>query len=244
MPDLLVTLLRRCVLKTRTNRFARLGLGITLALAFAVAAGCAAATDMSEDVEQVSASEEHSLTAGDEVTQPLTEAEIEGILFMREEEKLARDVYVKLADIWDSNVFTNIGASEQRHMDEVLLLIDKYGLADPVADNDIGVFEDVTLQALYDDLIARGSASEIEALNVGAAIEEIDIIDLEEYLEATNNPDIVQVYGDLLSGSMKHLQSFTSVLSKRGVEYEPQYLEKAEYDEILDSEFSRGGEDH
>jgi len=231
-------------LKTRTNRFARLGLGLTLALALAVAAGCAAATDMAEDVEQVSASKAHSLTAGDEVTQPLTEAEIEGILFMREEEKLARDVYLKLAEIWDRNVFTNIGASEQRHMDEVLLLIDKYGLTDPVADNDIGVFEDVTLQALYDDLIARGSASEIEALKVGAAIEEIDIIDLEQYLEATNNPDIVQVYGDLLSGSMKHLQSFISVLSKRGVEYEPQYLEKAEYDEILDSEFSRGGEDH
>jgi hypothetical protein len=229
--------------KTRTNQFARLCLGVTLALAF-VATGCAAAPNPAENGGQAAAPAGHTLASGDEVTQPLNAAEREGILFMREEEKLARDVYLTLGEMWSTNTFKNIAQSEQTHMDEVLLVINKYGLTDPVKDNDIGVFENATLQTLYDELIARGSESEIEALNVGAAIEEIDIIDLEEYLQATNNTDIVQVYGDLLSGSMKHLQSFTSVLSKRGVEYEPQYLSRAEYDELLASELPRGGEGH
>lgn len=40
----------------------------------------------------------------------LTDAETDGILFMREEEKLARDVYLGLADPWDLRVFENIAA--------------------------------------------------------------------------------------------------------------------------------------
>ena len=207
--------------------------------------GCSgASTEVLDEGEvEAAAPTSHTLAldAGDGPVPTLSEAEVEGILFMREEEKLARDVYVQLGEIWDTNTFKNISQSEQTHMDEVMLLIDKYELTDPVGDNKVGVFEDAVLQQLYDDLIAQGSVSEIDALEVGAAIEEIDILDLEEYLSQTSNADIQQVYGDLLTGSMKHLSSFTSVLAKRGVTYEPQYLTTAEYEEILNSDFSRGG---
>ena len=38
----------------------------------------------------------------------LSTSELEGIAFMREEEKLARDVYIQLADLWNMNIFSNI----------------------------------------------------------------------------------------------------------------------------------------
>ena len=209
-------------------------------------AGCTDASAEVPDVnqEEAAASATHhtlALETGENPTATLSEAEIDGILFMKEEEKLARDVYLRLSEIWDTNIFTNISQSEQPHMDEVQLLIDKYGLTDPVEGNENGLFENTTLQQLYDGLIAQGSASEIEALRVGAAIEEIDILDLEKYLAQTSNVDIQQVYGDLLTGSMKHLSSFTSVLQKREVTYEPQYLDTAAYETILSSDFARNG---
>ena len=220
------------------------GLATLIALPLALV-GCAGADNAAPEagVEETAAHTSHTLPldADDGPVPALTQDEIDGILFMREEEKLARDVYLQLSTIWDTNTFKNIGQSEQTHMDEVLLLIDKYGLVDPVGDNEVGVFENADLQQLYDDLVAQGSVSEVEALKVGAAIEEIDILDLEEHLAQTTNADIEQVYGDLLTGSMKHLSSFTSVLAKRGIAYEPAYLAADAYEEVLTSDFSRGG---
>ncbi len=48
----------------------------------------------------------------------LSQAEIDGLLFTREEEKLARDVYAALDGY--GNPFVNIRGSEQSHMDAVL----------------------------------------------------------------------------------------------------------------------------
>ena len=61
---------------------------------------------------------------------------------MREEEKLARDVYLAMDDLWGLRVFSQISWSEQNHMDAVLAVLDKYGVLDPVGDNPTGVFTD------------------------------------------------------------------------------------------------------
>jgi len=146
----------------------------------------------------------------------LSDNEITGLKFMREEEKLARDTYITMFEIWDSGIFYNISSSEQTHTDAVLELLDRYSIADPVGDNVIGVFTDVTLQDLYDTLIAQGSASLIDALLVGAAIEEIDIIDIQVQIDNyVDNQDIALVYDSLLKGSRNHLRSFTSNLEKQ-----------------------------
>jgi hypothetical protein len=105
----------------------------------------------------------------------------------------------------------------------------------------IGEFTDPHLQQLHDDLIEQGSKSQIDALKVGAAIEEIDILDLEKYLEQTSKQDIQTVYENLLKGSRNHLRSFVSVMGKRGLEYEPQYISTEQYNEIITSEIERGG---
>jgi hypothetical protein len=108
----------------------------------------------------------------------LSDVEAEGILYMREEEKLARDVYLTLYDQWGMQILSNIADSESTHMEAVKTLIDRYGLDDPAAGKGIGEFTNEELKALYDQLVEQGSQSLVDALQVGAAIEEIDILDL------------------------------------------------------------------
>ncbi|NPA90861.1 MAG: DUF2202 domain-containing protein [Chloroflexi bacterium] len=164
----------------------------------------------------------------------LTPEEVEGILYMREEEKLARDVYLTLYDTWNTPIFQNISRSEQQHMDMVKSLIDRYHLSDPAEGNDIGEFTNQTLQQLYDQLVAKGKTSLADAFYVGATIEEVDIVDLLERLEQTDKADIVQVYNSLKCGSGNHLRAYVSQWEHlTGQTYEPQYLSEELYQEIM-----------
>ncbi len=143
-------------------------------------------------------------------TASLSEKEKEALLFMREEEKLARDVYLALEEKWGLAVFSNIAESEQQHMDKVLYLLGKYGLRDPALGP--GYFTDEVLQDLYDELMAKGDLSLIDALEVGVIIEVTDIEDIENYLKLIDNNDIIQVFTNLLNGSENHLAAFNSHL--------------------------------
>lgn len=168
------------------------------------------------------------------VSTPLSEAEAGALLYMREEEKLAHDVYVTLYAQWGARVFSNIAASEQTHTGAVATLLDRYGLADPTVGNAVGEFSDPALQSLYDDLIEQGAISLADALKVGAAIEEIDILDLEQRIAATDHADIQQVFRRLLAGSTNHLRAYVSTLARQtGESYAPQFLAQADYDAIL-----------
>jgi hypothetical protein len=158
----------------------------------------------------------------------------EGLKFMREEEKLARDVYITLNQTHNLRVFANIARSEQIHMNAVKFLLNRYGIEDPVTDNTVGVFTNQDLQALYTALVAQGNTSVIEALKVGGAIEEIDILDLFERIDISQDyPDIVTIYGRLEKGSENHLRAFVRNLAWQGVTYTPQYLSQEVYDEII-----------
>ncbi len=163
----------------------------------------------------------------------LSEAETAELVFMREEEKLARDVYTVLYAKWKQGTFNNISKAEQQHMDALLYLINRYDLEDPVKSNEVGAFTNTDLATLYTTLIQQGELSLVDALKVGAAIEEIDILDLYEAIEATDNEDLKIVYNNLLKGSENHLRSFVRVLGRNGVTYSPQYLTQAQYDEIV-----------
>ena len=163
----------------------------------------------------------------------LTDTEVEGLLFMREEEKLAGDVYRYFYNLYGSSVFQNIAGAEDTHTESVLSLLNQYGIADP-AIAEAGVFSNPDLQALYDQLIAQGSQSLQDAFLVGAAIEEIDILDLEERIAQTNEADIQLVYQNLMQGSESHLRAFVRVMGNQsGSTYTPQYLTQDRYDEIM-----------
>jgi len=145
----------------------------------------------------------------------LSPAATDDLVFMREEEKLARDVYLTLYDKWNMRIFKNISASEQNHMDAVKVLLDRYGIADPVAGNGVGQFKNQDLQALYHDLVAQGLVSLIDAMNVGATIEETDIEDLKAALAVAGLPaDVKRVYGNLLNASYSHLDAFNYQLDR------------------------------
>jgi len=174
-------------------------------------------------------------------TETLSADELSGLLYMREEEKLARDVYTTLYEAWGLQIFANIAQSEQTHTEAVRDLLEKYELADPVTDDTVGVFTDPDLQQLYDDLTARGLTSVEEALQVGALIEDLDIYDLTQEIAKTDNKDIVLVYENLTRGSRNHMRAFTSQLTARGETYTPKYLTQAEYDAIISAEQERGG---
>ena len=161
----------------------------------------------------------------------LTDSEKEGLLYMAEEEKLAGDVYQALNEKWNLRVFDNIGKAERTHEAAVKTLLTRYSLPDPT--KGAGEFSNETLQALYDDLVSRGSASTKDALQVGAAIEEIDILDLGERMDQTDKADILLVYANLKKGSENHLRAFVNNLQRQGVEYRPEYLSSEEYDRII-----------
>ncbi|MBN2114582.1 MAG: DUF2202 domain-containing protein [Acidimicrobiia bacterium] len=171
----------------------------------------------------------------------LSAAEEEALYWMREEEKLARDVYLAMFDLWGLQAFENIAASEARHMEAVLGLIEAYGLEDPVLDDTPGSFRDPELAALYHELVSRGEESLVEALTVGALIEDLDILDLEERSEATDRADIVRVFENLKRGSQNHLRAFTTRLAAEGAVYEPVYHTEEELAALLAGTESGGG---
>lgn len=166
--------------------------------------------------------------------------EEQGLYVMREEEKLARDVYSALYGQWKLRPFSNIARSEQIHTTSVLTLLNRYSLTDPVGANGPGVFTNSLLQKLYNDLMAQGNISAVEALKVGAIIEEVDIADLQNHLKESDNADIVYVYTNLMCGSRNHLRAFVGNLRIRGIIYAPQYLSKTEFDEIIAGGMERG----
>jgi hypothetical protein len=143
----------------------------------------------------------------------LTAAEIKGLMYMREEEKVARDVYLTFAKLYpNARVFSNIAKSEQAHMNAILNLLNGYKLTDPVAGKAVGEFTPA-FQGIYDGLILSGKTSLKEALLVGVDIEEMDIDDLKVHIGETMVPNILQVYKNLLAGSGNHLKAFNFNLS-------------------------------
>lgn len=144
----------------------------------------------------------------------LSQEEIDGIIHMRLEEKLARDVYTTLGNTWNYKVFLNIRTAEQTHMEAVKRLLVKYGIEDPVTNDEVGVFSDSQVQALYDQYVLQGSVSAYEAFIVGKTIEELDITDLQNQLtNVVDNPDIIRVYQNLKTASESHLAAFNKCLS-------------------------------
>lgn len=174
-------------------------------------------------------------------TGELTQTEIDDIDYMREEEKLARDTYITLYDVWGLQILDNIIDSEQSHMDAMLQLIEKYDLDDP-ATGVVGEFENDFLQQKYDELVAWGRESELDSLKVGCRIEEIDMRDITVRLERTDEPAIQMVYENLLKGSRNHLRAYYRTLTRRGGDYEPAIISQERFDEIVNSDWETGKE--
>lgn len=169
----------------------------------------------------------------------LSDAELNNLKWMREEEKLARDVYLALYTKWRITVFNNIASSEQSHMDGLLLLLNKYGIPDP-ASPVTGVFNNPDLQALYYQLVENGNISIAKAYETGATIEDLDLLDLKNALLVNDNEDIRLVYESLMKGSRNHLRSFYKNLLNAGITYQAVYITQPELEAIINSAMETG----
>jgi hypothetical protein len=171
---------------------------------------------------------------------PLEEREAAGLIELREEEKLAHDVYVVLAAKWQVPIFTNISQAESRHMNAVASLLKVYQLDDPVADREEGEFSNPRFTALYQELVQAGSGSLAEAYKVGARIEELDISDLRKVTVESTQPLVKQVFGNLQRASRNHLRAFASQLAQQGETYAARHLTQEQFDSIANSDWQRG----
>lgn len=168
---------------------------------------------------------------GEDESVALSSEEGADLVYLREEEKLARDVYTALEV--PGSPFTNIRESEQRHMDAVGGLLARYAIADPVAPDVAGTFRDPSLQALHDDLVLRGGQSYAEALAVGVEIEELDLVDIAAQMESVEHADVATVLENLARGSRNHLRAFHAALLREGGSYTPKHLDAASFAEVV-----------
>lgn len=180
----------------------------------------------------------------------LPQAEADYLIFLREEEKLARDVYLDLAEFWSGSVeggtvvsvMTQIASSEQRHMDRIKSLLTTYGLSDPVDPAETrGIFNNPELAGLFAELTAKGRTGLAEAWTVGATIEDKDIFDLQAAASAVTREAVRLAFDALSCGSRNHMRSFTSQLRTLGASYSAVFLPQAAVDAILASGNERCG---
>ena len=170
----------------------------------------------------------------------LNQLEINDLNFLREEEKLARDVYLFSYDLYELQIFKNISNSEQQHMNSVLKLLSSYNLEDPASEI-IGVYNNPELQAIYNNLIEKSKKSLLNALEVGNIIEDLDINDIALNEERTSKLDILNVYSSLKCGSRNHLRNFNNQLLNNGGSYTPNYISKDTFNVIINSENEKCG---
>jgi hypothetical protein len=194
---------------------------------------------------------------GGNKTAVLDAGETTHLIYMREEEKLARDVYLTLGATYPQlTVFANIAVSEQSHTDTMAAKLAQFNVPDPSTDDSVGVFTGEEwgpfFTATYANLVALGNSNALNALYVGALIEELDMHDIVDcpviIVETDNGVDegecgmdytdvgaLIQSYGNLLDGSKSHLRAFVGNIELVIGEgnYVAQYLSQAEVDEIL-----------
>jgi hypothetical protein len=131
------------------------------------------------------------------------------LIYLVQEEKLARDVYTTLYSATGLRQFNNISKSEQTHMTLMQDLLKTYGITDPTIGLPVGSFKDASLTALYKQLVTSGKTSTTAALASGVAIEKKDITDISTILKVNQAADVTYVLDRLLSGSKSHLAAFT-----------------------------------
>jgi len=163
-----------------------------------------------------------------------SETELDILLHMKEEEKLARDVYTALYEKWGIRIFSNISRAEYNHMNAVIMLLQNYG-EEYTWEGEPGKFSNSAFQELYGQLTAKGFESLEEAYKTGALIEDMDIKDLKESIDKVANENIKMVFENLLKGSRNHLRAFNRQIVKIGLTYSPVYITQEEFDQIINS---------
>ena len=170
----------------------------------------------------------------------LSERELNDLLHLAEEEKLARDVYLHAYEKYGLNISNNISKSEQVHMSKVIEILAANGIADPTHP-DQGLFHNKALQELYNQLTAQVDLSLLDALLVGATIEDLDIMDIDKFIAHTTNEELITMYEKLKCGSRNHMRAYYRQIKAQNSDYTPQYISQAELDAIIAANHEKCG---
>ena len=187
-------------------------------------------------------------TTSNEPLTELSDAEVQGLLFMREEEELARDLYLDIYEATGGHLqtFKNISdKAETKHAEAIRLLLVRANIEDPSTGRH-DTYNDPELQELYDTLYENAVVGDdVTTLRVGALVEETDIRDIRDFRDqvSEDQQDIIDTYDNLLCGSRNHLRAFVKEIEDRtGSAYIKQVPELAEeVDAILESDTERCG---
>lgn len=161
----------------------------------------------------------------------LTVTDVDDLNYLYEEERLAHDIYTELSDKWELSIFENIAKSEQLHFQHLLVIYENYGLRVPKIAN--GFYNYPELNLLYDRFFEGGMMTLESSLTLAANLEEYNIADIERYLMHTQNVDLTLVYNSILEGSKNHLRAIHRNIQKHGYNYEPVFLGKSQFQQIL-----------
>lgn len=149
------------------------------------------------------------------------------------EERMAARVYRALGEVFpEVRPFQNIPRAEDRHGGAIATLL---AGSDPAFSLSAMIINP-SYSSLGDELIARGSASEVDALRVGAYIEEKDILDLQALAVRLKHDGAKAIVAQLEQGSHHHLAAFVRNLRSHGVDYTPQLLSAEAFSAIVSGE--------
>ncbi|MDP3452977.1 MAG: DUF2202 domain-containing protein [Bacteroidales bacterium] len=173
-----------------------------------------------------------------DTTAELTANEIEFLYAVREDEKLARDVYTYFFDKFELAPFSRIAKAEANHIAAVERLFYFYSISYPAV-APMGEFNDADRKAYYESLINKGDTA-LEAYKATAYLEEKDVADYTLVLGSIQNPNIKMVIENLIKGSSNHLRASVRQVNALGGTYAPAFLTQEKYDQIVNSSFQNG----
>ncbi|MDD3034385.1 MAG: DUF2202 domain-containing protein [Bacteroidales bacterium] len=179
-----------------------------------------------------------TMSAPFDSTADLTASEIEYIYAVREDEKLAGDLYSAFFEMYKIKTFENIAKAEINHMKATERLLEYYGITYPVA-GDKGKFENPVRQALYDSLLQKGSTA-LEAFKVMAQYEEYNIVQYKADLAVITNENLKIVIENLEKGSENHFKATIRQITALGGTYSAQVMTQEEYSAIIATGFEQG----
>lgn len=194
---------------------------------------------LSVDAEGVSSMTRANVVPVLDATSPLTADEIEFLYAMREDEKLARDLY---AYFWTryptAPQIQRISKAEESHIAAIETVLDYYEISYP-AMSAPGVFEDSTRQALYDELALK-SETMLEAFQTMAFVEDRDLFAYKMVQSQITNANLSLLIENMIKASTNHLKAAIRQIFVRDGSYTSIYLSAEEYDAIIKLPFQNG----
>jgi len=154
------------------------------------------------------------------------------LMYLHDQEKLARDINRTFYYTWGKPIFASIAESEQRHMNVLRAILDYYYLSALVETDEVGVFGAHHHTEAFTDLVNQGEVSLTEAYRAVGYLEEWDIREIRGSIEFTQDQALIDTFSNLLAGARNHLRVFAARSNSLGYAYQAQMLKQSEVDDI------------